>query len=162
MSLSMFYCYNNLSVEILVHSRTRVIISTIEFNNPDPSKPPTLSNTPPGLQQKMIDQVPFGGSDFPAALLFSQAVGQTLMRRAIFDTTLASILPNIRVRYFYTGETMGLLVLAAWLITDANPSDFGGVSARNIALHYAAAGNHFKFYDQPSSAIADYLAAIQV
>jgi hypothetical protein len=137
-------------------------ISTLEFNTPDPSIPRTLSDTPPGILQQILDQAAFGGYSENQVLFFTATACRNLMRRAIFDTTQASILPNVRVRYFYAGQTPGVLVLASWLITEANPADFGGVSARNIALHYADHGNHFSFYDYPDFTIQQFLAAVHV
>ncbi|TFK73131.1 hypothetical protein BDN72DRAFT_762223 [Pluteus cervinus] len=134
-------------------------INTIDFNNPNPAKPKTFSTTPASIMNTMLNEAAFAGSE-AAVLFFNQTAFSKLIRRALFDPTVASKLPNVKARYFYGGETAGILILASWEITETPPSYYNGVTARNIKLHYGDQGNHFLFWDKPQYALSSYISAI--
>ncbi|TFK68098.1 hypothetical protein BDN72DRAFT_61092 [Pluteus cervinus] len=132
---------------------------TLDYNTANPHKANTFSNISPSLKATMTDEPAYGGSE-TNVLLFSQAAYSELTRRALFDATLAKKLPNVKVRYYYAAETPGIMVLGCWDVTEAGPSYYNGVHARDINLHYGTSGNHFFFYDNPSYALQQYLHAI--
>ncbi|TFK75544.1 hypothetical protein BDN72DRAFT_831807 [Pluteus cervinus] len=100
----------------------------------------------------MLDETAFAGSE-TNVLFFSQPAYRELIRAALFDTTIAGRLPDVKVRYFYGAGTPGIFVLATWDVSQASPSYYGGVAAREIKLQYGDEGNYFLSYDNPERSL---------
>lgn len=117
--------------------------------------------TPSEELAKLISFEAYSGSD-TAILLIDLAVSKENIRRALFDKSLASNLPNLRVRYFHGGETPGILVWSLWKLGDAlrDPTVYHGEQARDINILYSSTGNHFIFWDQPEDALVQYRRCI--
>ncbi|TFK60011.1 hypothetical protein BDN72DRAFT_850897 [Pluteus cervinus] len=135
-------------------------VSTLDFNIANPHKARTFAHTPQNVLNNMLDESAFSGSE-TNVLFFGQGAYRELIRRALFDTTIAHKLPNVKIRYYYGAETPGILVLATWDVTKASPSYYHGVHARDVKLKYGNQGNHFFFYDNPQYALQQYLLTVK-
>ncbi|KAF8643345.1 hypothetical protein AX16_009074 [Volvariella volvacea WC 439] len=135
--------------------------STIEFNTPT-SQPHTLSKLSPQQLSLLTDFNAFAGSETTLVFMGPDSLKE-IMRRALFDPALASVLPNTRVRYYHGGTTPGILVYATWLLEDCAADPFpvyGGKKARDVQVTRSPSGNHFIFYDQPGTALEEFRRAI--
>ncbi|TFK65662.1 hypothetical protein BDN72DRAFT_188712 [Pluteus cervinus] len=137
-------------------------INDIDFNNPT-SKPPTFSGLSTSVVNTMTDYYPFAYSEMTIIFLAPPSTA-LLFRRAAFDKTLGSYLPQVRVRYYSAAETPGILMWTVWQVqkTIANPSFINGVKARDVKYWISPKGNHFVFWDDADWTIGEWIKAINL
>lgn len=124
----------------------------------------SFEDMPEEEHDAMIDMYPYNGSDLRIDQL-SSAVSRERTRRAFFDKDLAARLPNLRVRFYYGGQTFGITLWAMWqlekVIEDSGASVLDGEKARDVKILHSETGNHFSFWDQPDDVLVHYRRCIE-
>ncbi|KIJ64790.1 hypothetical protein HYDPIDRAFT_111394 [Hydnomerulius pinastri MD-312] len=137
-----------------------------EYDTPDPNLPASLHDVPEADFNNMTSIDMFAGPDL-YRLLLDPALLQRLTRWAIFDSTRAQNLPNLKVRYICGKQTPGQLIYAMHKLEEAmkkDPSQLfgeGATKAREAKFTYLEEGNHFFFVDKPEWALEQYMACVE-